>query len=202
MLPRSDLQRFSLGAGLPKRWPCPEKRDNELRVASEIVEERPAPETGGRHRDRQARQPCPAHACGAQDTSIIAKAPDKSAQAVTDALLTALRLMPTLFTRSPMTTARSSPTIRPSPRDLTPKATSPTPTIPGSPDSTRTPTDSSVSICPRAAISTPARAGPQHLWTSSTTGHGNVLAPRLQISSSQKSTHLLHLRVQSALRKI
>ena len=92
MLPRSDLQRFSLGVGLPKRWPCPEKRDNELRVASEIVEERPAPETGGRHRDRQARQPCPAHACGAQDTSIIAKAPDKSAQAVTDALLTALQL--------------------------------------------------------------------------------------------------------------
>ncbi len=82
---------------------------------------------------------------------------------------------PTLSTRSPMTTARSSPTIRPSPRDSTPKATSPTPTIPGSADSTRTPTDSSVSICPRAPIS-----GLSHLrssaasWTDSTTGHGNV----------------------------
>ena len=39
-----------------------------------------------------------------------------------------------------VTTARSSPTIRPSPRDSTPKATSLTPTIPGSVDSTRTPT--------------------------------------------------------------
>ena len=196
MLPRSDLQRFSLGVGLPKRlrggalgqdtpWPCPEKRDNELRVASEIVEERSRTGDWGRHRDRQARRPCPAHACGAQDTlQHHCKAPDKSAQAVTDALLTALRLMPTLFTRSPMTTARSSPTIRPSPRDSTPKATSPTPTSPGSPDSMRTPTDSSVSICPRAAISTPARAGPQHLWTDSTTGPGNVLASRLQISYS------------------
>ena len=67
-------------------------------------------------------------------------------------------LMPTLSTRSPMTTARSSPTIRPSPRDSTPKATSPTPTIPGSADSTRTPTGSSVSTCPRAPISTPSRA--------------------------------------------
>ena len=33
--------------------------------------------------------------------------------------------MPTLSTRSPMTTARSSPTIRPSPRDSTPKVASP-----------------------------------------------------------------------------
>ena len=116
---------------------------------------------------------------------IIAKAPDKSAQAVTDALLTALQPMPTLSTRSPMTTARSSPAIRPSPRDSTPKATSPTPTIPGSADSTRTPTGSSVSTCPRAPIS-----GLSHLrrsaasWTNSTTGHGNVLASRLQISYS------------------
>jgi hypothetical protein len=84
-----------------------------------------------------------------------------------------------------MTTARSSPTIRPSPRDSTPKATSPTPTIPGSADSTRTPTGSSVSICPRAPIS-----GLSHLrrsaasWTDSTTAHGNVLASRLQISYS------------------
>ena len=98
-----------------------------------------------------------------------------------------------------LTTARSSPTIRPSPRDSTPKATSPTPTIPGSADSTRTPTDSSVSTCPRAPIS-----GLSHLrrsaasWTDSTTGHGNVLASRLQISYSQESTHLLHLRVESA----
>ena len=135
--------------------------------------------------------------------SIIAKAPTSQPKPSRTPCSQHCNLMPTfLFTRSPMTTARSSPTIRPSPRDSTPKATSPTPTIPGSPDSMRTPTDSSVSICPRAAISTPARAGPQHLWTSSTTGHGNVLAPRLQISSSQKSTHLLYLRVQSALRKI
>jgi hypothetical protein len=127
--------------------------------------------------------------------SIIAKAPDKSAQAVTDALLTVLHLS----TRSPMTTARSSPTIRPSPRDSTPKATSPTPTIPGSADSTRTPTDSSVSICPRAPISELSHLRRSAAsWTDSTTGHGNVLASRLQISSSQESTHLLHLRVESA----
>jgi len=37
------------------------------------------------------------------------------------------------------------------------------------------------------------------LWTDSTTGHGNVSASRLQISSSQESTHLLHLRVESAV---
>jgi hypothetical protein len=103
-------------------------------------------------------------------------------------------LMPALSTRSPMTTARSSPTIRPSPRDSTPKATSPTPTIPESADSTRTPTGSSVSICPRAPIS-----GLSHLrrsaasGTDSTTAHGNVLASRRQISSSQESTHRLHL---------
>ena len=34
-------------------------------------------------------------------------------------------LMPSLSTRSPMTTARSSPTIRPSPKDSTPKVASP-----------------------------------------------------------------------------
>jgi hypothetical protein len=35
-------------------------------------------------------------------------------------------------------------------------------------------------------------------WTDSTTGPGNVLASRLQISSSRESSHLLHLRVESA----
>jgi hypothetical protein len=71
---------------------------------------------------------------------------------------------------------------------------------PGSADSTRTPTDSSASICPRApitALSHLRRSAAS--WTHSTTGHGNVLASRLQISSSQESTHLLHLRVESAL---
>ncbi len=63
-----------------------------------------------------------------------------------------------------MTTARSSPTIRPSPRDSTPKATSPTPTIPGSVDSTRTPTRTYPAI-PAQGHRFPlphTRAGPQH----------------------------------------
>ena len=92
--------------------------------------------------------------------SIIAKAPPTSPHKPPSRTPCSqhCNLMPTLSTRSPMTTAGSSPTIRPSPRDSTPKATSPTPTIPGSADSTRTPTGSSVSACPRAPISTPSRA--------------------------------------------
>ena len=109
-------------------------------------------------------------------------------------------LMPTLSTRSPMTTARSSPTIRPSPRDSTPKATSPTPTIPGSADSTRTPTGSSGRTCPRAPISALSHLRRSAAsWTGLTTGHGNVLASRLQISYSQELNHRLHLRVESAV---
>ncbi len=117
--------------------------------------------------------------------SAIAKAPDKSPKPSRTPCSQHCNLMPTLSTRSPMTTARSSPTIRPSPRDSTPKATSPTPTIPGSADSTRTPTGSSVSICPRAPISRLSHLRRSAAsWTDSTTAHGNVLASRLQISYS------------------
>ena len=132
--------------------------------------------------------------------SIIAKAHDKSAQAVTDALLTALQphadlLVHTLTYENGKEFAYHQTVAK----GLDAQGYLPTPTIPGSADSTRTPTDSPVSICPRAPIS-----GLSHLrrsaasWTGSTTGHGNVLASRLQISYSQKSIHLLYLRVESA----
>ena len=131
--------------------------------------------------------------------SIIAKAPDKSAQAVTDALLTALQphadLVHTLTDDNGKELAYHQTVAE----GLDAQGYLPTPSIPGSADSTRTPTDSSVSICPRAPIS-----GLSHLrrsaasWTDSTTGHGNVLASRLQISSSQESIHRLHLQVESA----
>ena len=102
-----------------------------------------------------------------------------------------------------VTTARSSPTIRPSPRDSTPKATSLTPTIPGSVDSTRTPTGSSGSTCPRAPISTPSHTRRSAAsWTGSTIGHENVLTSRFQISYPPESNHRLHLRVQSVIQNI
>ena len=60
--------------------------------------------------------------------------------------------------------------------------------------------DLSGNTCPRAPISTPSHTCRSATsWTSSTTGPANVLASRLQISYSPESTHLLHLRVESAL---
>ena len=130
--------------------------------------------------------------------SVIAKAPDKSAQAVTDALLTALQPHADLLVHTLTYDNGKEFAYHQTVRDSTPKATSPTPTILGA----RTQREHQ-----RAHPAVPAqghrfplphtRAGPQHQWTGSTTGHGNVWASRLQISYSQESTHLLHLRVES-----
>ena len=48
----------------------------------------------------------------------------------------------------------------------------------------------------RYQISTLLQTGRQH---SEIVRYGNVLASRFQISYSQESTHLLHLRVESAV---
>ena len=68
------------------------------------------------------------------------------------------------------------------------KLLQPTPTIPGSADSTRTPTDSSVIICPRAPISGHTHAAPQH--------HGPTQQPATEMSWLQDSKSAI-LRNQS-----
>ena len=117
--------------------------------------------------------------------SVIAKAPDKSAQAVTEALLASLRPHASVVHTLTYDNGKELACHQTVPRDSTPKAASPTPAIPGSADSTRTPTDSSVSTCPRAPISALSHLRRSAAsWTDSTTGHGNVLASKLQISYS------------------
>ena len=110
--------------------------------------------------------------------SIIAKAPDKSAQAVTDALLTVLQPHADLVHTLTYDNGKEFAYHQTVAKGLDPQGYFAHPTIPGS-------ADSSVSICPRAPIS-----GLSHLrrsaasWTDSTTAPGHVLASRLQINYS------------------
>ena len=82
-------------------------------------------------------------------------------------------------------TAGSSPIIRPSPKDLTPKVASPTAAIPGSADSTGTLTDSSVSACLGAPISGPSR-------TNRFADHEQAQQPALEMSWLQDTKSAVH----------